>query len=274
MRFTRTGPIAVIFVAEEGAALAARIATSLPDATLWTPREDLHPDARVYEGALRDLLGELWARNAAIVAVMATGIVVRSIAPWVDSKHVDPAVVVLDDVGRFAISLLSGHEGGANDLAEQLAELTGAVPVVTTGTEARRGVVLGIGSRRGVTCETVLAAIDESLAAADRSRTDVRALATIDLKAGEVGIREAADLLGVPVRIVSRERIRTLQDVLRQPTFAEEVTGVAAVCVPSALLADPHTKLLAPPTAREGVKVAVAEDDCSSSASAPVPLPT
>lgn len=274
MRFTRTGPIAVIFVAEEGAALAARLATSLPDATLWAPREDLHPDARVYEGALRDLLGKLWAHNAAIVAVMATGIVVRSIAPWVASKHVDPAVVVLDDVGRFAIALLSGHEGGANDLAEQLAELTGAVPVVTTGTEARRGVVLGIGSRRGVTCETVLAAIDESLAAADRSRTDVRALATIDLKADEIGIREAADLLGVPVRIVSRERIRTLQDVLREPTFAEEVTGVAAVCVPSALLADPHTKLLAPPTAREGVTVAVAEDDCSSSASAPVPLST
>jgi len=271
VRFTRTGPVAVMFVAEEGADLAARIASVLPDATLWAPRPDLHPDARVYEGTLRDLAGELWADHAAIVAVMAVGIVVRSIAPWIASKLADPAVVVLDDAGRFVISLLSGHEGGANDLAERLAELTGAVPVVTTGTEARRGVVLGVGSRRGVSCDAVLAAIDESLAVADRTRADVRALSTIDLKADEAGIREAADLLGVPVRIVSRERIATLQDVLRKPTFAGEVTGVAAVCVPSALLADPHTRLLAPPTARRGVTVAVAEDDCSSSASVPAP---
>lgn len=274
MRFTRTGPVAVIFVAEEGADLAARIALALPDATLWAPRPGLHPAARVYDGTLSDLVGELWAEHAAVVAVMATGIVVRSIAPWVESKLADPAVVVLDDVGRFAISLLSGHEGGANDLAEQLAELTGAVPVVTTGTEARRGVVLGVGSRRGISRDAVLAAIDESLAAANRTRADVRALSTIDLKADEPGIREAADLLGVPVRIVSRDRIATLQDVLRKPTFAEEVTGVAAVCVPSALLADPHTKLLAPPIACQGVTVAVAEDDCSSSASVPAPLST
>lgn len=271
MRFTRTGPIAVVFVAEEGASLAARIAAALPGATLWAPRGGLHPDARVYDGTLRDHAGALWHDHAAIVAVMAVGIVVRSIAPWVATKYDDPAVVVLDDAGRFAISLLSGHEGGANALAEQLAEITGAVPVITTGTEARRGVVLGVGSRRGVTCDAVLAAIDESLSTAHRSRADVRALSTIDLKADEAGIREAADVLGVPVRIVSRERIRTLQDVLREPTFAEEVTGVAAVCVPSALLADPHTRLLAPPTARQGVTVAVAEDDCSSSASVPAP---
>ncbi len=274
MRFTRTGPVAVIFVAEEGAGLAAGIASALPEGTLWAPRAGLHADARVYEGTLRDLVGELWADQAAIVAVMAVGIVVRSIAPWVASKLADPAVAVLDDSGRFAISLLSGHEGGANDLAQHLAELTGAIPVVTTGTEARRGVVLGVGSRRGVTREAVLAAIDESLAAANRRRADVRALSTIDLKADEVGVREAADVLGVPVRIVSRERIRTLQDVLREPTFAEEVIGVAAVCVPSALLADAHTRLLAPPTARQGVTVAVAEDDCSSSASVPGRPPT
>ena len=271
MRFTRTGPVAVIFVAEEGASFAARIAAALPDATLWAPRAGLHPDARIYDGMLRDHAGALWHDHAAIVAVMAVGIVVRSIAPWVATKYDDPAVVVLDDAGHFAISLLSGHEGGANDLAEQLAELTGAVPVVTTGTEARRSVVLGVGSRRGVTCDAVLAAIDESLSIAQRTRADVRALSTIDLKADEAGIREAADVLGVPMRIVSRERIRTLQDVLREPTFVEEVTGVAAVCVPSALLADPHTRLLASPTARQGVTVAVAEDDCLSSASVPAP---
>lgn len=267
MRFTRTGPIAVIFVAKEGAALAAHIASGLPGSTLWALRPGLHADARVYDGKLRDLVGELWNGHAAIVAVMAVGIVVRSIAPWVDSKHSDPAVVVLDDAGRFAISLLCGHEGGANVLAQQLAEITGAIPVLSTGTEARRNVVIGVGSRRGVTCEEVLAAIDESLAAANRTRTDLRALSTIDLKADENGIRKAAEVLGVPVRIVPIERIRAIQEALRKPNFVEKVTGVAAVCVPSALLADAQTRLLTPPTTRQGVTVAVAEDDCSSSAS-------
>lgn len=273
MRFQRSGPVAVVFVAEHGAPLAARVAAALPDATLWAPRDDLHPAANVYSGSLQEFLGRLWADHAAIVCVMASGIVVRSIAPWVASKYDDPAVVVLDDAGRFSISLLSGHEGRANLLAEDLAELTGAVPVVTTGTEAARGIVLGIGSRRGVSREQVLAAVDEALGAAGRTRGDVRSIATIDLKADEPGIRLAAEELAVPVRIVARERIAAMQDALRNPTFAEEVTGVAAVCVPSALMSDPHAMLMAS-TAKDGVTVAVAVDDCSSSASVPAPSTT
>lgn len=268
MRFGRTGPIALIAVSEEGAHLGARLCSLLPDAQLWVSREGLHAHARLYEGSLVEFAGSLWTTHSAIVFVMASGIAVRSIAPWVASKYDDPAIVVIDDAGRFAISLLSGHEGGANALAEDIAQLTGAVPVVTTGTEAKRDVVLGVGSRKGVTREQVLAAIDEVLDSTGRSRADVRALATIDMKAGEPGIRAAADELGVVLRVVPRPRIRALQDALREPTFAEEVTGVAAVCVPAALMSDPHAMLLAQ-TAKDGVTVAIAEDDCWSSASVP-----
>jgi len=67
---------------------------------------------------------------------MATGIVVRIIAPLLESKENDPAVVVMDDTGKFAISLLSGHLGGANELADRCAFATGACPVVTTATDA------------------------------------------------------------------------------------------------------------------------------------------
>ena len=63
---------------------------------------------------------------------MAAGIVVRSLAPVLSSKHADPAVVVLDPQGAFAVSLLSGHEGGANALALRIAEMTGGQAVVTT----------------------------------------------------------------------------------------------------------------------------------------------
>jgi len=300
--FNRPGRIAVLAVSESGAELALRLAKTLPDAELWVSRkaadgiarntdskhtgaccadESRTPNVRIssaqntpsacntWSGSLRDHVGSLWPRCSAIVMVAASGIVVRSIAPYVASKHTDPAVVAVDDAGRFAIALLSGHEGGANALADDIAGICGALPVVTTGTEAARGVVVGIGSRRGVSAEAVLAAIDEALAASARSRTDVRALATIDLKRDEPGVREAARRLGVVLRVVDRRRIHDLQEALRQPSFAEEVTGVAAVCVPAALLAGSSTRLLAPPVARDGVKVAIAEDDCLSSASGP-----
>jgi cobalt-precorrin 5A hydrolase len=197
---------------------------------------------------------------------MASGIMVRAIAPHVDSKYSDPAVIVVDDAGRYAISLLSGHEGGANELAEQVAAETHGLAVVTTGSEAQRRLVVGVGARKGVSEEQVLAALDEALAAAGKERADVRALATIDLKREEAGILAAAARLGVPVQIIDRKRIRALQDVLREPGFVEEITGVAAVCEPAAMLAGSQTQLLAPRMARHGVTVALAEDICGSSA--------
>ena len=112
----------------------------------------------------------------------------------------------------------------------------------------------------------VLAALDEALSAAGRARGDVRAIATIDLKREEAGILAAAERLGVPVQIIGRERIRVLQDALREPGFVEEITGVAAVCEPAAMLAGVQTHLLAPRLARDGVTVALAQDICGSSA--------
>lgn len=264
----RTGSLALIAVSEEGARLGLGLRERFAEperVTLWAARQYI-PEVCVYQSPLADFVGTLWQDHAAIVGIMASGILVRAIAPHVASKYDDPAVVVVDDAGRFVISLLSGHEGGANRVADQIAAETRGQAVVTTGSEARRRVVVGVGARRGVSEEQVLAAVDEALAAADRSREDVRLLATIDLKKDEAGILAAAKRLGVPVQIIGRERIRVLQDALRDPGFVEETIGVAAVCEPAAMLAGAQTQLLAPKLARSGVTVALAQDICGSSA--------
>ncbi len=81
------------------------------------------------------LLAQLWEAYDQIVLFFALGAAVRLIAPLLQDKHSDPGVVVIDDVGRFAISVVSGHAGGANDLTRHCAHLLGAVPVVTTASD-------------------------------------------------------------------------------------------------------------------------------------------
>ena len=82
-----------------------------------------------------DWTAKVFGESDALIFVGAVGIAVRSIAPHIASKTTDPAVVVIDEAGRFVIPILSGHLGGANELAFRLASITGGQAVITTATD-------------------------------------------------------------------------------------------------------------------------------------------
>jgi cobalt-precorrin 5A hydrolase/precorrin-3B C17-methyltransferase len=94
------------------------------------------PDARIYEEKPREALRRAWEECDGIVLFLAAGAAVRLVSPLLEDKRRDPGVVCVDDAGKFAIALVGGHGGGANALAERAADALGAVPVVTTASDA------------------------------------------------------------------------------------------------------------------------------------------
>jgi cobalt-precorrin 5A hydrolase len=131
--------IAVIAITRNGALLGKKLRESLVGSELYVSSRYAGQTGKervIFEpGDLKDLLTLLWNNVDGFVLIMATGIVVRMIAPLLESKQTDPAVVTMDDAGRFAISLTSGHLGGANELTERCAFATGARAVITTATD-------------------------------------------------------------------------------------------------------------------------------------------
>jgi len=106
---------------------------------VYLPRRLLINQEKIFslEGRLQDALGKLVENYRGIIFVSAVGIAVRAIAPHLKSKWTDPAVLVVDEEGRFVVSLLSGHWGGGNSLALEAARVIGATPVVTTASDLR-----------------------------------------------------------------------------------------------------------------------------------------
>lgn len=113
---------AYFYLTQEGKELAFTLAAS-------------HPGDIYGKENFKDNLKKAFPRYDYLVCIMATGIVVRILAPLIDKKTSDPGVVVLDQKGQHAISLLSGHLGGANDLAREMAAICGGTPVITTATD-------------------------------------------------------------------------------------------------------------------------------------------
>ncbi|TAN61213.1 cobalamin biosynthesis protein CbiG [bacterium] len=213
-------------------------------------------------GELKDLVAKIFDKDKfdGIIFIMALGIVTRMIAPHLKDKYRDPAVVVVDDFARYAISALSGHEGGANNLSIETANILDAEPVITTATEALKDTVIGIGCRKEISKEAVLSGIRQALKRARCPLKRVRCLATIDLKAGEEGLLEASQSLEVPLRIISSKRISHYRGAYTKSEFVLKKIGIEGVCEPCALLAGKRAKLIVPKMKLNGVTVAIARE--------------
>ncbi|MFD3476450.1 precorrin-3B C(17)-methyltransferase [Streptomyces sp. NPDC058695] len=290
--------IGLISATAAGAVSRDRLASAWPSRT------------RVYEGSVGDAVRRAFTDCEQVVCFLATGAVVRLVAPLLRDKHVDPGVVCVDEAGRFAVSLLGGHEGGANALAREVAAVLEAEPVVTTATDAvdvpgldtlglpvegdvagvtravldgepvalhaesahplpalpgnvapdqmaahtirvtdravepaDREVVLrppslvvGVGASKGAPVDEVLGLVRETLRDAGLSPLSVARLATVDAKAGEPGIVEAAEQLGVPVVTYSAETLAAV--AVPNPSDAPlDAVGTPSVAEAAALVA-------------------------------------
>ncbi|HIK50806.1 MAG TPA: precorrin-3B C(17)-methyltransferase [Oscillatoriales cyanobacterium M59_W2019_021] len=131
MKLAEFSPIAAIATTANSARRLGQL-RQIADVTLWVPPSvtDI-PHAQIYTIPLKEHIATLWSHHRALVFGLATGAVVRLIAPLLQDKSIDPAVVVVDEAGKFAVSLCSGHQGGADRLTQSIARQLGATPVLT-----------------------------------------------------------------------------------------------------------------------------------------------
>jgi len=142
--------VVLVAITKHGAQQAATLARALPQADVCVAAKfadlmaGLSNPVQRYDGAFRDQIGGLFSGFDQIVFFVSLGAVVRLIAPHLKSKDEDPGVLVVDDAAQFVIPVLSGHVGGANDMALTVAALLRATPVLTTASDVGKTIAVDI----------------------------------------------------------------------------------------------------------------------------------
>ena len=363
--FERFQPIAFLGINTQETKIIRSLSQNLM-ATVWLPNSskswenpELVPDnLKYYDGSLSGHLTNIWGEYRAFVFCLATGAVVRLIAPLLKSKDWDPAVVVIDGAGKFVISLCSGHQGGADLLAKLIAHQIDATPVITgassslelpaidilgypygwvkgsgnwtgvmaaiarqervqviqeagsilwqhqhlennifdfdsTTTTIRQALIwiseqkrsfvkselpqvqwhprvlwIGIGCERGTSKELIEKAVIATCEKYDLAPEAIAGIATIDIKADEVGILELCNCWNLPLKTFTSARLQqvtvpTPSEIVRQEVGTSSVAEAAAIC---AVEKDLNSLIVPKQVFKEkgklgGVTVAVAKAD-------------
>lgn len=135
--------ICVISFTQKGAELSQKLAETCFQEhirlfTKCSTQKEKNPDVTFVEHALSDWTKEQMKKRNTLIFIGACGIAVRAIAPYITDKMYDSAVLVMDEKGNYIIPILSGHMGGANEIAERIAEKMESIPVITTATDVQR----------------------------------------------------------------------------------------------------------------------------------------
>ncbi|MEO5355789.1 MAG: precorrin-6A reductase [Nitrospirae bacterium YQR-1] len=257
---------ALIVLNQAGASVAEKIAGEIP-ARIFVKNEALQylntmPDVEGYN-RLSECVSANFNKYRRFVFIMSMGIVNRTIAPLIKDKRTDPAVVTLDESCRFAISTLSGHEGGANELTFIISSITGAEPVVTTKTESDRIYIVGVGTKKGALKEDIVHAITEGCRMAGITPSKLRCIATAWVKKDEKGLLQAAAELSLHIRFIPKWMIEHYYNVTAQAVRSETAfksVGVHGVSESSAVLSGKNAQLVLPKTVFKKVTIAMAKE--------------
>jgi cobalt-precorrin 5A hydrolase len=249
-------PITLISLTDPGRALAERLQAFMPDA------EHLHRPQ-----PFQDVVCDRFLAGHRLILLCAVGIVVRTLGPVLRDKYQDPAVLVLDEHGRFVVPILSGHEGGANEWARQVAEFLGAQPVITGAQRYTQPLLAaGLGCNRGCPLELLLTLIDITLNRHGLQRNDLSALASIELKQDEPGLHELAETLGLPIIFYPAatlneysDRLSRKSDIVFRETGCYGVAEAAALaCAERLVQHDYRAELLIPKQKNPDATLAIA----------------
>ena len=141
--------VAILAITKNGISIGLSLKKQFPTWKVFVPAKFSNNDSQIewFNDSTTTKTGELFKTNDALICIFSLGAVIRLIAPHMRDKKLDPAVVVIDDTGKFAISTLSGHLGGANQLTEEIAKALGATAVITTAADVNKTIAVDLVGR-------------------------------------------------------------------------------------------------------------------------------
>jgi cobalt-precorrin 5A hydrolase len=144
--------IAIVAITKNGVEIAKKLKNAFDAVDIFAPSKFQNSDLSIiyFQDSVTQKIGYLFSNYNHLILIFSLGAVIRLVAPYLKDKKTDPAVVVIDDAAKFVISTLSGHLGGANELAMQISEFLKAMPVITTAADVNKTISVDlIGNKLG-----------------------------------------------------------------------------------------------------------------------------